>query len=346
MPKVSVLMTVYNGFPYIKDAISSILNQSFSDFELIIIDDASTDETANTIEIFNDRRIRYFKNSTNMGITRSANRGLSLAKSPYIARIDADDVSLPERLARQVEYLDQNQDIGVVGSAIREIDTKGRFLRSWNPPTSPQLIKWSLNLFDPIAHSTVLMRRKLVEQVQGYANEMETVEDYDLWRRLSKITKIANLSDVFGLIRRHSTNITKIRSGFHRERRIKVSQLMISDYLNKEISYETVRQIIDLEFDNKEDVQASAKVLSNLMRKGLNDCSGRPQDRQFIKQYAALRLLSISINGLNEKIYWKLLLSSGKLDPYVFWRAFNSKLDHLLLNLKMKLYNTIDLYIT
>lgn len=132
-PKVSVVMSVYNGEKYLPETIDSILNQTFKDFEFIIINDGSTDKTAKILTSYDDPRIRIF-NQENMGLTKSLNRAISLAKGEYIARMDADDISYPERLKKQVDYLNKNPDIGLVGSKYIRIDKRGRKIDEINVP--------------------------------------------------------------------------------------------------------------------------------------------------------------------------------------------------------------------
>ena len=116
MPRISVIMPAYNAEKYIREAIDSILAQTYTDFEFIIIDDASTDATASIVESYSDERIRFFRNEHNMGVANTLNRGLDLAVGEYIARMDSDDISLPERFAKQVEFMDTHTDVIVCGS--------------------------------------------------------------------------------------------------------------------------------------------------------------------------------------------------------------------------------------
>ncbi|MCP8319033.1 MAG: glycosyltransferase, partial [Candidatus Methylarchaceae archaeon HK01B] len=124
-PKITILMSVYNGEKYLREAIDSILNQTFKDFEFLIINDGSTDRTVEILRSYHDSRIKIITNEKNMGLTKSLNKGLKIARSEYVARMDADDISYPRRLEVQYEYMKKNPDVGIVGSWNDVIDDKG-----------------------------------------------------------------------------------------------------------------------------------------------------------------------------------------------------------------------------
>jgi len=210
-PKVSVLMPVHNSEKYLRGAIDSILNQTFVDFEFLIIDDYSTDNSLQIVESYSDPRIRIVKNSTNMGIACSLNKGLELAKGEYIAPMDADDVAVIDRFTVQVDFLDNHPSIGIVGSAIEVIDEEGRPFRIVNKPLNDSEIRWHLLLKNPFAHSAVMLRRKLIEKYRlFYDRQFETVQDYDFWSRLLLLTKGANISQVLLQYRVHSKSATNL----------------------------------------------------------------------------------------------------------------------------------------
>lgn len=200
MPAVSVLMSVYNGAPWIGDAVASILEQTLREIELIVVDDGSTDTTPAILGRLDDRRLRV-ERQPRAGLTRSLNRALALARAPLVARLDADDISLPERLARQRAFLDRSIDVGLVGSAAREIELDGRVIGDLCPPTDDAELRRALIRRNPFVHSSVMMRRELVERAGGYDERWPVAQDYDLFMRLSRATRLANLSDVL-VIRR------------------------------------------------------------------------------------------------------------------------------------------------
>lgn len=200
MKSVSVLMPVYNGAAYLAEAIESILNQKFIDFELLIINDASVDSSEDVIKKFTDERIRYYRNDLNLGLVSTLNRGIELAKSRYIARMDQDDRAYPERLQLQFEFLEQNPEYTIVGSHIRFMDS-GDVL---NYPLSNELIKTELLLRPAFAHPAVMIRTSaLKDNNLQYSKNFQHAEDFGLWVQLSAYGKMANLDRVLLDYRRH-----------------------------------------------------------------------------------------------------------------------------------------------
>jgi len=195
-PRVTVLMPVYNGETYLAEAIESILNQTFTDFEFLIIDDGSTDNTWDILSNFNDSRIRLVKNNQNMGITKTLNKGLQLARGNYVARMDADDICFPERLQRQKAFLDENLNFAMVGSWIEVIDEIGRKIKRIRFPIVSYLLRWRLLYTNTFAHSAVMFRKNAVLGISGYLDNCRHAEDYDLWSRLSMHWEVANIPAV------------------------------------------------------------------------------------------------------------------------------------------------------
>ena len=200
--RASVLMSVYNGEQYLAEAINSILDQTFTDFEFVIINDGSTDSTDDILRSYKDPRIRVFEQS-NIGLARSLNRGVSLARGEYIARMDHDDLSMPERLAKQVDFLDTHPEVGIVGAAcLFRDEIKGV---EWKPPvhTLDEELRRNLIKGNPFIHTSVMMRKSLLEMVGGYDESYPFAQDYALWVQLATHTKMANLPDVLVVHREH-----------------------------------------------------------------------------------------------------------------------------------------------
>lgn len=210
MPTVSVLMSVYNGERYLAEAVESILNQSFTDFEFIIINDGSTDRTSEILCQYTDSRIRLVEQA-NMGLTRSLNKLLALTRGKYVARMDADDISLPERFAQQVAFLDSHPDTGVVGTAalVRDEIKGGEWI--YPVATSDERIRRSLVKGNPLVHTSVMMHKSVIEKMGGYNESYTFAQDYELWTRLIKHTKMANLPDILVIHREHSGAISVSR---------------------------------------------------------------------------------------------------------------------------------------
>ena len=231
MTKVSVVMPVYNCVAYIKESVASILTQTFTDFEFFIIDDHSTDGTYEYLQTLTDARIQLIRKPQNSGYTVSLNMGLDLAKGEYIARMDGDDIALPERFAKQVIFMDNNLDVVVCGSSYQLMGTDTII----SMPVSFEATKVEALMNVPVAHPTVFIRRNVLIQHQLRYNPIyEPTEDYDLWTRILEIGKIENLPGSLLLYRKHSQqeSITKYN------RLIEVSNQIRKEQLNKILSFQ------------------------------------------------------------------------------------------------------------
>ena len=191
-PKVSVLMSVYNGMAYVEQAVQSILDQTFQDFEFIVINDGSTDDTKKVLENFSDPRMHIFMQS-NTGLTIALNRGLKLCRGEFIARMDADDLCLPERLEQQLIFLNKHPKVGVVGTAYVEIDDKGKVLLEKPCLVEDIQLRKSLIKFNPLCHTSVMLRKSVLKKIGHYDESFSYAQDYELWFRISKYYKLANI---------------------------------------------------------------------------------------------------------------------------------------------------------
>ena len=204
MPKVSVILPIYNGAAYLAEAINSLLHQTFTDFEIWAVDDGSRDESPALLASFADKRL-HIHHQANAGQTAALNQGLSLATGEYIARLDQDDVAEPERLARQVEYLDQHPNVGLLGSDVVFIDPEGKPLGRMGGYSADRELRYRLVISNPFAHSAVMFRRMLIEQVGPYIYNPRypQFQDYDLWIRMATRSQIASLPIPLTRIRVH-----------------------------------------------------------------------------------------------------------------------------------------------
>lgn len=185
-PSISIILPAFNSEAFIAEAIRSLLSQTFTDFELIIINDGSTDRTEEIILSFSDPRIQYHRNETNSGLIDTLNKAIDLAKGKYIARMDADDSSLPERLSIQKNYLDQNNGIAVVAAPVIFIDKSGKETGVWELDRKtilPARIKKTMPYENCIAHPSVMIRAAVLKEFR-YKAYQKNIEDYDLWLRL------------------------------------------------------------------------------------------------------------------------------------------------------------------
>jgi glycosyltransferase involved in cell wall biosynthesis len=211
IPLVSVLMSVYNGEFFLSDALNSILNQSFSDFELILIDDGSTDKTAEIIHQFEllDKRIKVFRHEKNFGLTKSLSSGLAKCRGEFIARHDADDLSEPERFARQVVFLREYPEYGLIGTAVSRIDSQANIIDQPIVIDGARRIRSLIKGVNPFAHGSIMMRKSSVDAVNGYRSGFQYAQDYDLWLRISETTFVDNLLERLYRLRIHPAGISK-----------------------------------------------------------------------------------------------------------------------------------------
>jgi glycosyltransferase involved in cell wall biosynthesis len=187
-------MSTHNGAKYLREAVDSILGQSCADLEFIIIDDGSTDGTADVLGAYSDPRIRVLRQE-NRGLTRSLNRGIREARGVFIARQDSDDFSLPGRLAKQAEFLSAHPEVALVGTAMNVVAEQGELLATFRQPCDAETIMSSLRKHNCICHGSVMFRRACFEQAGGYREEFSATQDYDLWLRFSELFHLANLDE-------------------------------------------------------------------------------------------------------------------------------------------------------
>lgn len=206
-PAVTVLIAVFNGADYLGESIESVLAQTFSDFELLIVDDGSTDQTPKILRSLPDPRMCTITLSQNRGIARARNAGIEAARGRYIAFLDHDDVAPPERLEKQVAFLDLHPQVGLLGSDVEFINSRGATLRNVHMPASDLEIRW-MNLLDcPMRQSSLTARRDLARQHQ-YDDRFLSLSDWDFIQRMLGRTEAANLPEVLVRYRSHPTNVS------------------------------------------------------------------------------------------------------------------------------------------
>lgn len=217
-PKVTVLMSVYNGERYLREAVESILNQTFEDFLFLIVNDGSTDGTGSILQGYGDRRIRLVENEKNLGLTRSLNRGIEMTRSEYVARMDADDVSSAERLEKQVCYLEDNPEVGLLGTRYMKIDEEGNEGGEIHVPIGRDMIKKKLLVGNAFCHGSVVMRRSVLEKTGFYDENLTFAQDYDLWLRISDICPVENYPEVLHRWRLNERSGISVKNFFEQGR--------------------------------------------------------------------------------------------------------------------------------
>lgn len=206
-PKVSVLMPVYNTAPYLREAMDSMLSQTFADFELIVLDDCSPDNAEEILDLYDDPRIVRYKGERNLGLSNVLNIGLDMARGEYIARMDSDDISLPDRLQMQVDFLEQRPEIDLVSVGMQLFGAKEEV---WVRELDPEKVKINALFYSPVLHASSIWRKDSFER-KGlrFRQEMVPAEDYDLWTRaLVDGLKLVNLPEVLYQYRIHDKQST------------------------------------------------------------------------------------------------------------------------------------------
>lgn len=200
-------MPVYNGEKYVKEAIDSILNQTLTDFIFLIIDDGSTDDSANSIRSYNNSRIVFLMNEKNLGISKTLNRGIEHTDTKYIAIMHCDDISLPDRLEEQVRFMEAHPEVGLCGTWMNAFIATGQSYLKKRPVKNAD-IKAALLFRSPIAHPTVMMRKDILDTYHlRYDTSYDGLEDYDLWERMSSVTTLENIPKALLRYRLHPNQL-------------------------------------------------------------------------------------------------------------------------------------------
>lgn len=220
-PRVSVLMGVYNGAAHVAMALDSLLAQTFNDAEFVIVDDGSSDDTPEILAGYasRDARIRVLRNSTNLGLTRTLNRGLATCRGTFIARLDADDIASPERLERQVAWLDRNADVVLLGSAYHVLESDGTPTVVHRQPLHDVEIRWQLLFHNAFCHSSAMWRHAALTKLASpaYDEAFPYSQDFDLWTRLARHGRLANLPEPLVGLRLHEGTISARQTDAQRQ---------------------------------------------------------------------------------------------------------------------------------
>ena len=237
-PLISVLMPVYNSEKYLSQAIESILQQTYVNFEFLIFDDGSTDQSQDVISFYaaKDKRIKPFYNRENLGYVVHLNQGILISKGNFIARMDSDDISSPDRLYQQVHFLQKNPDTAVVGSSTLIINELGQELEVSVRHPSRKALFWQSFFTNPLAHPTVMFRKSVIVQSGLYDPAKLPAEDLDLWTRVLKVSSISNIEKPLLKYRQHPHSISRIKGETQETESIKTTQAHWLHFCNRAIS--------------------------------------------------------------------------------------------------------------
>ena len=212
-PHLSVILPIFNCEKYLQASLDSLLSQSFKDFEIIAVDDASTDGSWAILSSCKDPRVRHFRNKDNLGVAKTSNIAASFSRGELIARMDADDVCDPERFKRQIEAFRDDKNLVLLGTSIINTDENGEFINELSYPLNDIAIKAALRVGSPFAGMTVMMRKDKFIQAGGYRDFFRLAEDYDLWLRISELGRMANLYFPSVFVRNHLSSLTLSKGG-------------------------------------------------------------------------------------------------------------------------------------
>lgn len=207
-------MSVYNGEEFLRDSILSVLEQTYADFEFIIINDCSTDGTIKILAEFQktDSRIKILNNTENLGLTKSLNKAILESSGEYLARLDAGDISLLDRLEKQVAFLDQNPEVGLLGSFMDIINTSGKIIKKVKYPIDNETLKKVLIQYNPFVHSSIMFRREVAARVGFYDENFKYAQDYNFYFKLFSYTQFANIPDFLVQYRHMPKSITSTKN--------------------------------------------------------------------------------------------------------------------------------------
>lgn len=317
-PLISVVLPVYNCEAYVSGSVNSILGQSFGDFELLIIDDASTDATIPEIKTISDDRIRLIEKERNSGYTDSLNLGISMAKGKYIARMDGDDISLPERFSRQVDFLESHPDVILCGTAFRILGTPTVI----SVPETHEQIKAALLKASCFAHPSVMVRKSALERLSlVYDKQFEPAEDYDLWTRLVGFGKLHNLQEVLLEYRIHENQVSNTRAEKQKEGSVHARMQML-DYLDhgltsgQRAAFRKILAKLPLDYADIESfLQSKTKLL-------------RANHTGFFNDHA----FGVYLDEIERRVVRHYFLLRTKYRPYIYWQycRLHKRLSHKL----------------
>lgn len=334
MPEVTVLMPVYNAEKHLAKAVESILNQTHRDFEFLIIDDCSTDRTPDILDGYSDSRLVRLRNDPNMGITRTLNRGLEVARGEYIARMDSDDISYPDRLEHQVAHMKAHPEIGLLGTRYVIVDEVGNSI--YGEPSPPEsgsesYISWTLLWMTSIQHPTAMMRRSLLEKHSlRYDADYETAEDYELWTQIRCHSKVERLWETGLDYRVSEQGISQTRREKQIDTHHRIMHREICNFLGEALPTSITRYLLEMfvpgipQSDVEVDIIAATDTLLRIRDRFAHTHTLTQSERQQIDHHI-LRFLHKGLHRSRResqpsKTLWHLRRTILRESPYEFLR--------------------------
>ena len=290
-PLLTVLMAVHDGGSYLRSAIDSILAQSFTDFEFLVIDDCSQDDTPAILHSYHDERIKVFRNPERLRLTPSLNFGLQMAQGHYLARQDADDLSFPNRLERQLAYLMEHRSTALLGTWAEILDKDGRSMGEICPALSGTLLKWVMLFNNRITHSSIILDKEKAIHMGGYSDSMPVAQDYDLWCRLMNAYPIAILHEKLLGLRLHPESISAKQKDAQNHYTDLVVQRNIRSFCPMDLSLQEVRTLRSLlnrdPISDPQCIKKSSDILHDVFRAFVLRCRPSPEERKALLMHYA-----------------------------------------------------------
>ena len=297
-PLVSVVMPTHNAAATLDEAVCSILNQTCRSLEFIIIDDGSSDDTVAKLEecVKSDNRVRLFRQKKE-GMIAALNWGCRIAQGQFIARMDADDISLPRRTERQVQFLNGHPEIGIVGTWVSRMNEKGSTMGEAHPSPNPRVLKWEHFFGICVIHPTVMMRREILEKLDFYRADAVYAEDRDLWLRASAITEFSNVPEILLKQRVWSRSTSKVLGQEYFLNAIKLGASFIREFLKDDISDDAVAGLRGTRLANLSQIHQTASLLERIYHKFAAQNSLSSEEVQEISWDAAKRMGRLALQA-------------------------------------------------
>ncbi len=320
-------MATYNDAKYISKTVESILNQSFTDFEFIIINDCSKDNTFKILSRYNDKRIKIINNKKNLGLYKSLNIGFNNSSGDFIARIDADDIAFPDRLQVQYDYLKCNPSIGLIGCNYYEINSKGdRISDLIKFHHEPIIIKWRMCFENPVP-SPVFFKRSIYLNVGGFDERSKVGMDYDFFSKVAKVDKISNIQEPIMYWRVHASSISSSQGEFQLKNAKDVSRNYVNDILNKKLD----KKKIELLWNRDSQLYNSFKlsILYKIFKKILSEKRWSIEEKNTLKRYVVNYLIYHFKIHIKQPLVMLLVLKTLFISPMAYLTMIGRKINNL-----------------
>lgn len=309
------MLPVYNGALFLEEAIKSVLAQTLQDFEIVVVDDGSTDQTPEVLSQYADPRVRVLRNERNVGLVESLNRGVAEAQSDLIARLDADDLMLPHRLARQVEYMRAEPECGLLGTGFRWQRLEDDVAVEYRPLTRHAALRFQLLFANAVTN--VVFRRAIWQDVGGYRDPGGPAEDYDFYLRTSSVTRVANIPDILSTVRHHPASISARNSRSQLDTTVRISAQALSSFHGHTVSPVQVLRMATYTYPTCHDVAEAERLILRARLGVRQECKQRGIDASGATQVAALMLHSMRYRTVGGTRCYRRLLSLPFRSPTV-----------------------------